>query len=294
MSNAEIEVIRALLAARPRPADLAERRARMNAFGDRYSVPADIHRESVDAGGVEAEWTLAPGSDPSRVVLFLHGGGYISGSIASHRHMVAQLGREAGMRTLALDYRLAPEYPFPAALEDTLAAYRFLLGQGIEANRIAFAGDSAGGGLAVAAMVALRDTGENLPACGWLISPWADLAQTGATMHSKAAVDPLIQKAYLDELAAAYLRGVESSDPLASPVHADLTRLPPLLISVGSAETLLDDSVSLARVAGAADVPVTLEIWPEMIHAFTLFYQQVAVGRIALAKAGVFLRQHLA
>jgi acetyl esterase/lipase len=294
MSNAEIEVIRALLAARPRPADLAERRARMNAFGDRYSVPADIHRESVDAGGVEAEWTLAPGSDPSRVVLFLHGGGYISGSIASHRHMVAQLGREAGMRTLALDYRLAPEYPFPAALEDTLAAYRFLLGQGIEANRIAFAGDSAGGGLAVAAMVALRDTGENLPACGWLISPWADLAQTGATMHSKAAVDPLIQKAYLDELAAAYLRGVESSDPLASPVHADLTRLPPLLISVGSAETLLDDSVSLARVAGAADVPVTLEIWPEMIHAFTLFYQQVALGRIALAKAGVFLRQHLA
>jgi acetyl esterase/lipase len=235
-----------------------------------------------------------PGSDPSRVVLFLHGGGYISGSIASHRHMVAQLGREAGMRTLALDYRLAPEYPFPAALEDTLAAYRFLLGQGIEANRIAFAGDSAGGGLAVAAMVALRDTGENLPACGWLISPWADLAQTGATMHSKAAVDPLIQKAYLDELAAAYLRGVESSDPLASPVHADLTRLPPLLISVGSAETLLDDSVSLARVAGAADVPVTLEIWPEMIHAFTLFYQQVALGRIALAKAGVFLRQHLA
>jgi monoterpene epsilon-lactone hydrolase len=182
MPNAEIDALRAKLAASPRPTDMAGRRARINALGGEYTIPADVGIEAVSANGVAAEWTTTPSADPSRVVMFLHGGGYVSGSLNSHRHMVAQLGREAHARTLALDYRLAPEHPFPAALEDTLAAYRFLLVQGIAPQRIALCGESAGGGLAVAAMISLRDAGEPLPACAWLSSPWTDLAQSGETI----------------------------------------------------------------------------------------------------------------
>src|SRR6478736_2717983 len=148
MSDAEIEVIRKLLAERPRPADLAERRKRLDALGAQYPVPADVRIEPVDADGVAAEWTATPGADPDRVLMFLHGGGYISGSIASHRHMVAQAGREARVHTLAVGYRLAPEHPFPAALEDALAVYRWLLAQGYGPHNIALGGESAGGGLA--------------------------------------------------------------------------------------------------------------------------------------------------
>jgi len=290
MSNSEMEIIRAQLAAGPRPPDLAARRARLDGLGSRYAIPSDVHIEPVSANGVAAEWTSTPGADPARVLLFLHGGGYISGSIASHRHMVAEAGRAARARTLAVGYRLAPEHPFPAALEDTLAAYRFLLAQGISPRHIAFGGESAGGGLALAALTSLRDAGEPLPACAWLSSPWVDLQQTGATMQSKAAVDPLIQKPYLDDLAASYLQGTDAANPLASPIHADLHGLPQLLIHVGSDETLLDDSCRIAAVAGAADVRVTLEIWPDMIHAFTLFSPQLAIGREALAQVGSFVR----
>jgi acetyl esterase/lipase len=290
LADADIDAIRVLLAASPRAADLKERRARLDGFGARYSVAPDIKVEPVDAGGVEAEWTLAPSSDPSRVLLFLHGGGYISGSIASHRHLVAQAGREARCRTLALGYRLAPEHPFPAALDDTLAAYRFLLAQGIKPKHIALGGESAGGGLALAAMVSLRDAGAPLPACAWLSSPWTDLEQNGASMQTRASVDPLIQKPYLDELSAQYRAGADTKNPLISPLHADLRGLPPLLIQVGSAETLLDDSIRLADVAGQADLRVTLDIWPDMIHAFTLFYQQVAAARRALREVGAFVR----
>jgi acetyl esterase/lipase len=290
MANSEIEIIRAQLAAGPRPVDLAGRRARLDGLGSGYTIPADVHIEPVDADGVEAEWTWTPEADLSRVLLFLHGGGYISGSIASHRHMMAQAGREARARTLAVGYRLAPEHPFPAALDDTLAAYRFLLAQGFSPRRIAIGGESAGGGLALAALTSLRDAGEALPACAWLSSPWTDLQQTGATMQTKAAVDPLIQKAYLDELAAAYLHGEDATNPLASPIHADLRGLPPLLIHSGSAETMLDDSGRLAIAAGSAGVRVTFEIWPDMIHAFTLFYPQLAAGRAALAQVGRFVR----
>ncbi len=288
--NPEIEIIRAQLAAGPRPVDLAGRRARLDGLGSGYTIPPDVHIEPVHANGVEAEWTSTPGTDLSRVLLFLHGGGYVSGSIASHRHMVAELGRKAQARTLAVGYRLAPEHPFPAALEDTLAAYRFLLAQGFSPKRIALCGESAGGGLALAALISLRDAGEALPACAWLSSPWTDLRQTGGTMQTKAAVDPLIQKAYLDELAAAYLNGADAGNPLVSPLHADLRGLPPLLIHSGSAETMLDDSGRLAIAAGSADVRVTFEIWPDMIHAFTLFYPQLAAGREALAQVGRFVR----
>jgi acetyl esterase/lipase len=290
MADAEIDVIRAQLAAHPRPTDLAERRARMDAFGTQYPLPPDVRTEPVDANGVRAEWTQMPEADPTRVLMFFHGGGYISGSITSHRHMVAQAGREAGTRTLAIGYRLAPEHPFPAALEDAVVAYRFLLAQGFQPEKIAVAGESAGGGLVVAMLVSLRDTGLPLPACVWCSSPWADLAMTGESITTKAAEDPLLSKAYLDELAAAYLHGADPRTPLASPLHADLHGLPPMLIQVGSAEVLLDDAVRLARAAGAAGTKVTLQIWPDMIHAFTLFYQQVAAGRRALAVVGAFLR----
>ena len=247
--------------------------------------------EPVELGGVRAEWTTSPGADPTRILLFLHGGGYISGSISSHRHMVAEAGREAAARTLALDYRLAPEHPFPAPLEDAVAAYRSLLDQGHAPARIALAGESAGGGLAVATLVRLRDEGTPLPACVWCSSPWVDLENTGTTMTTKAAVDPLISKPYLNELASLYLQGASPRAPLASPMRADLRGLPPMLIQVGSAETLLDDALRLAGVAAAADVRVSLQVWPEMIHAWHLFYQQLAAGRRALAEVGAFVRQ---
>ena len=290
MADAEIDVIRGLLAAHPRPTDLSERRQRLDALGAQYSLPGDVSVEPVDANGVPAGWTMTPEADPAHVIMFLHGGGYISGSIKSHRHMVAQAGREARARTLALDYRLAPKHPFPAALNDAVAGYGFLLAQGFAPENIAIAGESAGGGLAIATLVSLRDAGVALPACAWCSSPWVDLEMTGRSMVSKASVDPLISKPYLTELAAAYLNGADPHTPLASPLYADLRGLPPMLIQVGSAETLLDDAVRLAGAAGAADVRVTLQVWPDMIHAWHLFYQQVAAGRQALATVGAFIR----
>src|SRR5260221_9816577 len=201
MADAEIDVIREIIASHPRPAGLSERRKRLDALGDQYALPTDVRVDAVDANGVAAEWTTTPGADPGRVIMFLHVGGYISGSLDSHRHMVAQAGREARARTLALGYRLAPEHPFPAALEDAIAGYRFLLSQGLEPKHIAVAGESAGGGLAIATLVSVRDAGLALPACTWCSSPWVDLEASGDSMTTKAPVDPLIQKPYSLELA---------------------------------------------------------------------------------------------
>jgi acetyl esterase/lipase len=291
LANAEIEAVRQMLASRPRPADLEERRQRLDTLGGQYKLPQDVRVEPESADGVPAEWTQTPGCNRDRVILFLHGGGYVSGSLQSHRTMLAQAGREARARTLALGYRLAPEHPFPAALNDAMAGYRFLLQQGCAPERIAVAGESAGGGLAASLLLSLRDAGLPLPACAWLSSPWVDLALQGETMTSRAAADPLIQKAYLQELAAAYLNGADPAEKLASPLYADLRGLPPLLIQVGSAETLLDDAVRFARAAGLADVRVALEVWPEMIHAWHLFHQQLGEGRRALAEVGTFMRR---
>ncbi|KAA0972239.1 alpha/beta hydrolase [Aureimonas fodinaquatilis] len=295
MTNTETELaaIRAMLASGQRPADLAGRRQRLDDLGARYEIPADVVVEPVDAGGVKAEWTTTPAADPTRVIMFLHGGGYISGSIKSHRHMIAQAGREAGTRTLALGYRLAPEHPFPAALEDALNGYRFLLSRGFLPENIVIAGESAGGGLTIATLVSLREAGMALPACAWCSSPWADLEMSGDTMQTKAAVDPLIQGPYLHELATAYLNGLNPRMPMVSPIHADLRGLPPLLIQVGSDETLLDDALRLAGVAATANVRTTLQVWPHMIHAWHLFYAQLADGRRALAEVGAFVRANM-
>ena len=194
MENPEIETIRGALKATPRPAGLAERRARLDALGARYTLPEDVRTEPVDANGVPAEWTSTPYADANRIVMFLHGGAYISGSIASHRHVMAELGRQAAARTLALDYRLAPEHPFPAALDDAIAGYRFLLSSGYQPERITLAGESAGGGLAIATLLSLRDAGVTLPGSVWCSSPWVDLEMTGTTMATKSADDPLISE----------------------------------------------------------------------------------------------------
>jgi acetyl esterase/lipase len=265
----------------------------MDALGSQVPIDPAIRLEPVVANGVAAEWATAPGIDPARVLLYIHGGGYSYGSILSHRSLASTAGRAAGCRVLTLDYRRAPEHPFPAAVEDVIGAYRFLLDQGLDPKRIAIGGDSAGGGLVMALLIAACDESLPLPACAWCISPWVDLACTGATMLTKAAADPLIQRPFLLEIAAAYLAGSDARAPLASPLYADLRGLPPLLIQVGSAETLLDDSVMLAGVAGAADVRVSLEIWPEMIHGWPLFHPHLAAGRRAIERAGAFIRAEL-
>ena len=291
MAHSEIDAIRALLGSKPRPIGWSERRQRLDEVGSTWPVAADVKCDAVDCNGVPGEWSLVPRSDPSQVLLYFHGGGYCSGSIVSHRRLVTEAGRAARMRTLAIDYRRAPEHPYPAAHEDALGAWRFLRQQGIAAEDIAVGGDSAGGNLTLGLISRLRAAGEALPACAWLVSPWTDLTMSGATLATKEAVDPLIHKGYLTELADAYApKSIDRRDPLISPLFAELSGFPPILIQVGSAETLLADATRLAAAAGAADVDVTLEIWPNMIHAWPVWNASLEDGRRALARAGQFIR----
>jgi epsilon-lactone hydrolase len=294
MAQNEIDAIRALLGSKPRPVGWAERRRRLDEVGSVWPVAEDVKLEAVNLDGLPGEWSIVPGSEASLVLLFFHGGGYCSGSILSHRRMVSEAGRAAGMRTLAVGFRLAPEDPFPAAFDDAMTAWRFLRQLGIAAEQIAIGGDSAGGGLAVALINHLRKTKETGPACAWLVSPWTDLTLSGSTLATKEAVDPLIHKAYLKELADAYLpAGMDRKDPRVSPLYADLKGLPPLLIQVGSAETLLADATRFAAAAGAAEVAVRLEIWPQMIHAWPLWNARLEPGRRAIANAGAFIGGHI-
>ncbi len=293
MAQSEIDAIRAMLGSKPRPVGWAQRRQRIEDVGSVWPVADDIQCEPIDIGGISAEWSMAPGSDASRVLLYFHGGGYCSGSILSHRRLVTEAGRAAKARTLAIEYRLAPEHPFPAALDDALSAWNFLRKSGIAAEHIAVGGDSAGGGLTVALTTRLRDMGETVPGCAWLISPWTDLTLSGFTLVTKDAVDPIIHKAYLAELVEAYLPAdMSRRDPRVSPLYADPTGLPPTLIQIGACETLLDDSTRFAAVAGAANVAVRLEIWPDMIHAWPMWNAHLEPGRRALANAGEFIRRH--
>jgi epsilon-lactone hydrolase len=294
MARREIDAVRALLSSKPRPVGWQERRSRIEEVGSVWPVASDIQSEKVDIGGLAGEWSIAPDSDPTRFLLYFHGGGYCSGSILSHRRLVTEAGRAAKTRTLAIEYRLAPEHRFPAALDDAISVWRFLQQNGIAAEHIAIGGDSAGGGLTVTLINRLRDAGERIPGCAWLISPWTDLTLSGSTLATKDDVDPIIHKAYLAELVEAYLPpGVDRKDARASPLFADLRGLPPTLIQVGSCETLLDDSARFAAAAGAAGVAVTLEIWPDMIHAFPMWNAHLEAGRQALANAGEFIRRHL-
>ena len=294
MSQQEIDAIRTLLTSKPRPLGWSERRQRIDEVGSVWPVADDVRLEEVDLDGVPGEWSIVPGSDTARVLMFFHGGGYCSGSILSHRRMVTEAGRAARMRTLAVAYRLAPEHPYPAAHEDAMTAWRFLRKQGIPARNIAVGGDSAGGNLTITLINRLRSAGEEQPACAWLASPWTDLTMSGPSLETKDAVDPLIHKAYLEELASAYASApVDRKDPLISPLFADLHGFPPTLIQVGSEETLLDDAVRFARAAGSAEVNVTLQIWPHMIHAWPMWNAKLEDGRQALSQVGEFIRRWL-
>jgi acetyl esterase/lipase len=294
MGQSEIDAVRALLSSKPRPVGWAARRQRIEEVGSVWPIAGDIRLEEAHIDGFPAEWSIAPGSDASRVLLYFHGGGYCSGSILSHRRLVTEAGRAAGTHTLAIEYRLAPEHPFPAALDDALSAWNFLRKQGIAAEHIAVGGDSAGGGLTVALINRLRDAREPTPGCAWLISPWTDLTLSGLTLDTKDAVDPIIHKAYLAELVDAYLPAdMDRRYPLVSPLYGDLTGFPPTLIQVGACETLLADSTRFAAAAGAANVAVTLQIWPDMIHAWPMWNAHLEPGRRALSNAGEFIRRHL-
>jgi acetyl esterase/lipase len=256
-----------------------------------FPVASDVQVEPVDIDGIAAEWLSAPGADPERVMLYLHGGGYVICSVNTHRDLASRLSRAAAARVLIIDYRLAPEHPHPAAVDDAVNAYRWLLGRGIDPTRTTIAGDSAGGGLTVAALLALRDQQERLPAAAVCLSPWVDLEATGESMVTKADVDPMVKPEILRKMAAHYLGGLDPRTPLAAPLHADLSGLPPLLIQVGTAETLLDDATRLAAKAREAGGDVTLEPWEDMVHVWHIFAPLLPEGQRAIERIGEFVRQ---
>jgi acetyl esterase/lipase len=256
------------------------------------SWPEDVKTERVGAGNAPAEWIVAPEAQDGRVVLYLHGGGYVMGNMRTHRVMLAYLSRAARARVLGLDYRLAPEFEFPAQVHDSVAAYQWLLSNGADPKKIVISGDSAGGGLMLATLVALRYLGEPMPAAGVGLSVWVDMEATGETFTTNAEVDPLVQRDLVLGIAGMYLGGKDPRAPLASPIHADLTGLPPLLLQVGSIETLLDDSNEMARRARAAGVEVEVEVWDDMPHVFQGFTPILPEAQQAIAKIGEFVQQH--
>lgn len=290
--NNLIEMFRSM-PARP-DATIQELRADMENFTPPFEPPEGTRAESVDADGVPAELIVAAGADESRTLLYVHGGGYVMGSIATHRALVTRLSAASGARCLSLDYRLAPEHPFPAAVDDAVTAYRWLLNQGSESDRIAIGGDSAGGGLTIAALVALKEAGVTLPCAGVTLSPWVDLEGTGDSMTTKADEDPMVGSDAIGSIADAYLNGKDPRTPLASPLYADLEGLPPLLIQVGTAEVLLDDSTRLAERAKASGVETELEIWEDMFHVFQSFADVLPEAQQAIDKIGSFLKAHWA
>lgn len=252
----------------------------------------DIETVRVGVNGIPAEWISAPESEDHRVVLYLHGGGYLFGSTRTHRVMLAHLARAAKAQVLALDYRLAPEIPFPAPVEDAVSAYQWLLAKGIAPKNIVIGGDSAGGGLVVAALVALRGVGEPMPAAGVCISPWSDMESTGKSMITNAESDPSVSKERLLKIAAVYLDGKDPQAPLASPIHADLTGLPPLLLQVGGIEVLLDDSTMLKERAEKVGVSVEMEVWDDMPHVWHHYAPILPEARKAIGKIGEFVQEH--
>lgn len=295
MSQQQLDTIIQMLKARPVAdpnATIDQVRAGFEAMGAMLPVEADIKAEPVSAGGVKAEWVSAPGAESSRAILYLHGGGYVIGSINTHRALAGRLSRAAKARVLLIDYRLAPEHPFPAAVDDSVAAYRWMLAQGLKPTRIAVAGDSAGGGLTAATLVAIRDAKLPVPAAGALLSPWVDLEGIGESMTTKDAADPMVHKDGLVGMAKAYLAGKNPRTPLAAPLYAVLAGLPPLLIQVGTSETLLDDASRLAERAKKAGVNVTYEPWDKMIHVWQLFAPMLDEGQQAIEKIGAFIRKH--
>jgi len=274
------------------PPSLEEQRMGMNMLGKRFENLDDITTEGVDADGVSAEWVAASEAG-SGAILYLHGGGYVTGSVISHRGMAASLSRTSGCRVLTVDYRLAPEHKHPAQVEDAHTAYRWALNNGVDASSLVVAGDSAGGGLTVATLLAVRDAGDPMAAAGVCISPWVDLEGIGDSMTTKAGQDPTVSYQGLMDMAAHFLGDGNRRDPLAAPLHADLSGLPPLLLIVGTSEVLLDDAVRLHENAESAGVDSTLEIWEDMIHIWPWFAPFLPEGQQAMEQMGDFIKEQV-
>lgn len=272
--------------------DLAEQRVVFHDMIASVPLPEDVSAKPGRLGGIPVVTVETPGNDPSAALLYFHGGGYALGSAADSAGLAADVARRTGARAISVDYRLAPEHPFPAAVDDAVAAYRGLLDEGTPSSRIGFVGESAGGGLVVATLVALKAAGLPQPSSAAVFSPWVDLTLSGASMASKAAVDPALTQQGLRTRAHGYLGETDPETPTASPLFADLTGLAPLLVQVGSHEVLLDDAVRLAARAAAQDVPVQLQVWPQVPHVFQAFAALLDEAREALDAAAVFTRAH--
>ena len=290
----ELEKVLEMFKARfAKPAKTVEdRRAGLEDMMTAFPLDEDIVCERVGAGGVPAEWITGPGADEDRIVVYLHGGGYVFGSVRSHRVLMSRISRASGARVLGLDYRLSPENPFPAPLQDTLAAYRWLLSNGADHNRIVIGGDSAGGGLTVSALVAMRYLGEPMPAAGVCISPWTELEPKAESYDTNAAVDPSVSRELVQDLMKMFIGDKDPRAPMASPLFADLHGLPPLLVQVGSIEVILDDSTRLAQRGEAAGVDVELEVWDDMPHVWHQFASILSDGQKAIERVGDFVRKH--
>jgi acetyl esterase/lipase len=274
------------------PQTVAERRQRMEEQQARLRLPEDLREHNFSSAGCAARWIETTETRSDRVVLYLHGGAYMMGSINTHRELMARIARACACRVLALDYRLAPEHPFPAALDDALAAYYWLLTQGVSPAQLMLAGDSAGGGLVLSTLLALRDANAPLPAGAILLSPWTDLTASGASIVSRAAAEPMLEIDMLRETAAYYCGVNDAKEPLISPHFGDFRGLPPLLIQVGDAEILRDDSTRVAAAATVAGVAVEISVWEEAFHVFQMF-PQLPETTAALTAIGLFFRKHI-
>jgi acetyl esterase/lipase len=275
--------------------DVQTLRAAFSELMARVPVAPDVQQNPVEIGGVAGvEVTIHGNSESENVILYFHGGVYVIGSAAFSVPLVGDLVRRTGTKSITLDYRLAPEHPYPAAVEDARAAYEGLLGQGMDPGHIVLAGESAGGGLAVALLLALRDAGVPLPSCAYLMSPYVDLTLAGETLAAKREVDPLLTPDGLRARVPDYVGGADASDPLISPIFGDLRELPPLLIQVGSHEVLLSDALRLAGRAAISDVPVTLEVTPGVPHVFQAYAGLLDEAGAALDRASDFLKAQLA
>ncbi|MCY1288922.1 Monoterpene epsilon-lactone hydrolase [compost metagenome] len=295
MSQLELQAIVALLETMPPLGSLPieQQRQITERMLSAGSIAPGCMFEPARVGGVPGLWALPERVEADRVLLYLHGGGYAVGSANAYRSLASHLAAACEARVLTIDYRLAPEHPFPAAVDDALAAYRGLLDGGVDPVHLAVAGDSAGGGLSMALLLAIRDAGLPQPAATAVMSPWVDMTQSGASWVGKCAVDPMLGRpGEGPSMADLYLNGADPRHPLASPMLADLHSLPPVLIQVGSSECLLDDSTILATRLAAADVKVVLDVWPRMIHVFQGMVDQLEEAREAIASIARFLAQH--
>ncbi len=293
MAGAELEtVLRYLDQHRPKERTLATVRGYLDAMVTMEPVAADVTVEPLAIGGVPAERLMTPGADPTRTLLYLHGGGYALGSAAAYRAFCGRIARAFGGATLVLDYRLAPEHPFPAGLDDAIAAARALLARPGGAAQLVVAGDSAGGGLALATLLSLRDAGDPLPRAAALMSPWVDLEGSGESNTTRAALDPIVSREGMQNLAQMYLGDRDRRAPLVSPTHAKLEALPPLFVQLGTREMQFDDVMLFGEKARRAGVSLDLEVWEGMVHVFQLF-PVLPDAPQAIERLGAFLRSNV-